>query len=995
MAFETKYRIVGSSDVFQKITILIKEDGFAGSITDFEGAGRDFARLKIGTSSSDISACVLPSEFSFKFYAMTDFVAIELAQGQMYSFLIEVLDHLDEIIWTGWVSPEDYSEEYVSTPYVVNVRATDMLDGLKNVALGTLFGTKNTLFEVLRTALAGTRLDLRYLESISIYSNGMLSTQDDSPLTQAEVTNDTWTNFSCYDVLEAILKPFFSRVYQYRGWVIENITFKRDNYILRLFDKFGVYQSSFNSLTLKTLQNTPVDFSKFLQKSGVLNFKPALNKSKVYFFSTEQVQDSSGLTGFDKLSDWTDANNLVSWTNENGIVILRVVTEYNGSQYAVWIDGRNTSFSDDQYIQSVAYPVDPATEEDIQVSFDYKMNYPSIVILGSKPTLFFEVYLDASGTGYWWTGTEWVTTRKPLRISASPRKAWRSYEITIPTLPAAGNIYFRLHKLVKSGSEGVTEVFLTKWVSNLKAQTEKRDVYFFSQGETSVETSYKGPVFEHYISDGDVLETKGVMEVSGVLTETWNRISESEDLDIKALFLLQWLSMNQYPTAVLQGTLYQKGELIRPTDTIRDDALVSLRRYIMTMWDINISNGIGNIVYREIPLEDVSGVLVTEGTAETIDQGEYLLPGSLPASAPSIPVFGPNTPVIIPTGIRLLNGDVTGDLSAATLTPSAIVNKARLDTTGLTPAEILINAVKDTPDQESMTNMSLSDVSPLLQISPFQLTSEGADDGDVLTWVAANSRYEPVVPSGGGGISDAPNDGLAYTRKSLGWTQLSPYDLKQEGATDGQLLAWNTTNSRYQPVTSGEWLVSGDSIYRNGRVIVGATTGTVSSTFTVRGFYNNSTYKVLDVFSFAGSPILSITDNGQFSVTQFGTNGASFSGVVNHIKSTVNSSAPALRISNLAGTVMMDVQSGGFVVIPGRIVVGGTSVVSGAWNSIRSGGSTVGDSCLSIVNLANTLLFDMRSNGQLRLPQVKAQTTDPMVANALWNDGGILKFSAA
>jgi hypothetical protein len=55
---------------------------------------------------------------------------------------------------------------------------------------------------------------------------------------------------------------------------------------------------------------------------------------------------------------------------------------------------------------------------------------------------------------------------------------------------------------------------------------------------------------------------------------------------------------------------------------------------------------------------------------------------------------------------------------------------------------------------------------------------------------------------GGGGISDAPNDGLAYTRKSLAWAQSSPYDLKQEGATDGQVLAWSNANSRFQPTTA-------------------------------------------------------------------------------------------------------------------------------------------------------------------------------------------------
>jgi hypothetical protein len=40
---------------------------------------------------------------------------------------------------------------------------------------------------------------------------------------------------------------------------------------------------------------------------------------------------------------------------------------------------------------------------------------------------------------------------------------------------------------------------------------------------------------------------------------------------------------------------------------------------------------------------------------------------------------------------------------------------------------------------------------PVISQSPYDLTQEGAADADVLTWVAANSRYEPVATSGGVG----------------------------------------------------------------------------------------------------------------------------------------------------------------------------------------------------------------------------------------------------
>jgi len=104
------------------------------------------------------------------------------------------------------------------------------------------------------------------------------------------------------------------------------------------------------------------------------------------------------------------------------------------------------------------------------------------------------------------------------------------------------------------------------------------------------------------------------------------------------------------------------------------------------------------------------------------------------------------------------------------------------------------------------------------------------DSGGTGTTNFANNHKAllSTFSSGNGGISDAPNDGLAYTRKSLAWAQSSPYDLKQEGATDGQVLAWSTANSRFQPTTpsagSSKWTdVGSGNIYRNSSVSIGQT----------------------------------------------------------------------------------------------------------------------------------------------------------------------------
>jgi hypothetical protein len=731
MALATKYRIEGTSDIYGKVTVNIKLDGYTGLVIPLEGATRDFVILKIGSSSNDISQTILPGEANIQYYAVSEFQTIEMAQSEPFTYLVEINDELGQNIWTGWVMPEDYSESYTNTPYLVNISASDYLDALKNVSMPSLVGTKISLWNALRTALAGTRLELRYLESISIYADGMDDNNQDSPLTQAEVTRSTFEGLNCYDAINTILKPFFSRVYQYRGWRIENITEKRDNYIVRLYNIGGVFQSFFNSLSLVQLDNSPSNFSALIEKSGKLNFKPSLNYSSSYFASVQQEQ-ATGLQGFDNLADWTDASNLVSWTNENGIIIQRVVTEYNGSEYGVWIDGKNDSFADDEYIQSVAIAVNPSTNENITIGFDYKMDYPSVIILGSKPILYVEFYLDGVTNDYYWTGTQWGNDRKAIRISASTRNVWRSFVANIGVLPEQGNLFIRIHKLVKSGSTGVTKLFLTRFFTNIAVESEQTNVYLFAQGYSSIESTYRGPSFEFSLSDGLILGAKGVLEFDNALTDNWNRAGKTDDLQLTSLFIYQWLTFHQYAGAMLQGTLYQKGEKITPFSTIEDDPSISTKRYILNSWEMSLGSGRGNVQFREIPQDDIA-VTIATGTRTQIEKGDYLIPGILAPTGPTVmPELTPTTPVINFENLRFLNGDVTGDISTSELTPSAIVNKARLVTTGLTGDDIVFNAVKDTLDQENMTNLRLSDTYPILDTNfvPYTGAKSNVDLGE-------------------------------------------------------------------------------------------------------------------------------------------------------------------------------------------------------------------------------------------------------------------------
>jgi hypothetical protein len=180
MALATKFQIKGTSDVFGQITVNIKLNDYAGSIIELDGAGRDWARLKIGDNSSEMSSPILSGKLFVSFYVNEDFQTTEIGRSEVYTYYVEVLDGSLDQIWAGWAMPEDYSENYQNTPYIATVVASDGLEELKNVNYPLQDG-KATLFTHLQNCLISTFVNNDIFESVNIYSNGMDSTASDSP----------------------------------------------------------------------------------------------------------------------------------------------------------------------------------------------------------------------------------------------------------------------------------------------------------------------------------------------------------------------------------------------------------------------------------------------------------------------------------------------------------------------------------------------------------------------------------------------------------------------------------------------------------------------------------------------------------------------------------------------------------------------------------------------------------------------------------------------
>jgi hypothetical protein len=776
MVLGTKFRIEGTSDIFGKVTVNIKLDGYTGAVIPLDGVGRNWVELKIGDNSNDISNPILPGKLTVQFYVMADFATTELGRSESFTYYVEALDGNDDLIWAGWAIPDEYKEAYHNTPYVATLVASDGLEELKNVNYFVQSG-KVVLFDHIQNCLTSTQLDLSFFESINIYSNGMDSNAADSPLKQAQVTYNSFLNISetpnKYDVLRSILQPFLARIYQYRGWRIENILEKRGSYVVREYDSTGAYvdQETFDPLV--KFDTDYADYRAFIQKTGLLSIRPSLNNAEVYFNTVEPAEETA-TGGFQKAEDWTSSTELVEWTAVgSNITIEQVTSSFDGNEFAVKIPGKRSSLEQTNYLESNSYPINSADYETINIEFAHYADYPSIIILGSKPILYFEIIFTetAAADSYNWTGSAWelIPTgqpRKRLRIDFSNRQRWNRYSVSIDRVPADGNIKFRFYKLIKSGSEGVTELRLTAWKSNLVIQEPRNAKILVEYASGQAITTYKGPSFAHIISDGLIVNAAGVMDVDNVLTDEWSRRGVTDELNIRRLFLLQWLSLNATPTELLSGTIHQKGEVITPMSVVKDKDAVSSVRYVMQSWSFSLSNGIGAANYREILLTDTN-INAFQDFVDSIRFGDYFSFTTISPififGAPGLSDAANTGPFELPN--FTLNGDIRGQLGQSELTPAAIVNKARLDLIGLTASDIVFNAVKDSPDQENMTNLRLIDTYDVLDETfvPYTGAKDDVDLGEqgiTTEWVKLNTT--PVIPTDQGSLYwDEDDDVLA------------------------------------------------------------------------------------------------------------------------------------------------------------------------------------------------------------------------------------------
>lgn len=211
MAYGTKYRFTFDSEQGTPFQILIKKNGYSGSVLDRHLGGspvlrRDKSDNICGTSLEIPAECAVDNEYE------------EFKTSTPFTFLVELYggSSLNTLIWTGYVTPELMSAPDIATPYDVQVSCTDGLGELKYTNYPARGGASLEGHLEYLLGLANLDLDIEMVNDI--YHGSYSTTQ---LLTDTAIDLDFLVGETCYDVLQYILASLHATITQHDGaWLI-------------------------------------------------------------------------------------------------------------------------------------------------------------------------------------------------------------------------------------------------------------------------------------------------------------------------------------------------------------------------------------------------------------------------------------------------------------------------------------------------------------------------------------------------------------------------------------------------------------------------------------------------------------------------------------------------------------------------------------------------------------------------------------------------------
>ena len=458
----------------------IEKDGYEGSINKLQFSGVPIIFDHLATSDNVFST-IRGIQASFTIYSDIDFQYIELSSVDDLQFRVKIYNSAH--YWTGYIIVGDYSEPYEGVSYPVTVRAACGLGILKNKAYdneGDYYLGHRYESQVILDCLEKIGFT-EFKEFINVYENTTDNTVDDSPLDQVLLDSFAFRNYSCYEVLEEVLKKYNAYITQKDG--VFHIIRPKELTGATVYGRYFIAYNDKSSVTITPEQyiNRPYyESDRYQIPGGTLMIQPPLKDVYVNhdYGNRESWMLNHNFDGntylYDTFEDWKVV----------GAAVYPVggaaVEENQGCQfpynYFPAINYIYQSFGENSLL---------STEDLFIFEFDY-MFYNGSSTIDYNAIL--KIKIKSDDGAYWlkednvktcsWTNVETyisITTDIPIGETG-----WTNWKRTITGLPIGGSYTITLYPLFDSqsnvwlGIKGVRWVVTSVELSKIPVQQKRR-----------------------------------------------------------------------------------------------------------------------------------------------------------------------------------------------------------------------------------------------------------------------------------------------------------------------------------------------------------------------------------------------------------------------------------------------------------------------------------------------------------------------------------------
>lgn len=370
--------------------------------------------------------------------------------------------------WSGFIVPSVYRENFIATPYTVELQIADNVKTLEkepftdddeNLLQGSL-----KLIKVISLIMKKTGLSLNIRSGINIFEENHNTAATDDPLDQTYIDVACYRRgtepFTCWEVLEAILKPFGARILQEdNSWIIEEIDRAVADYAYRVFDSNGDYVS--NSTTTNQVIDVKAPFetsrAAFTEGDQSLEVIPAYGKinvtSKLNYigsivaggFEKEDLLSPDSETFSNQQGVFTSEEGFKDWTlrlnGTSGVSFGRVLVGRRGDSSRTGLKEEDKTASvgafyyapeswggnlRNAYIESAEKPYQYGPGDEFNFRFEYSTP--------AKPEFAFMVlrFVIKLGTDYLQQDLTWDSAEHIFRAYPSVSNSLQDFELSVP-----------------------------------------------------------------------------------------------------------------------------------------------------------------------------------------------------------------------------------------------------------------------------------------------------------------------------------------------------------------------------------------------------------------------------------------------------------------------------------------------------------------------------------------------------------------------------------